>query len=108
MTQALQQSESAMAQAGAPDSGSDQPQEMSGTEGFNADGTPKNGGGKGGSQAGSTAGPGGAGPGLGGPGHGGGGKIPPLGAPTPGKKGDTLIPGQKSKGEQLVTPYRGA
>src|SRR5439155_22138922 len=80
--------------------------EMSGAEGFNSDGTPKKGGGKGGAQSGGTPGSG-EGAGLGGPGHGVGGKIPPVGAPTPGKKLDTLIPGQKGKGEQLITPYRG-
>ena len=41
MAQALQQSETAMAKAGSQGSQADQPQEMSGAEGFNADGTPK-------------------------------------------------------------------
>jgi hypothetical protein len=104
MAQALQQSQSQMARAGSQSSQSGTPQEMTGADGFNANGTAKNGSSNG--QKGSSSSS--PGPGLGGPGLGVGGKIPPIGAPTPGKKIDTMIPGQKGKGEQLVIPYRGS
>jgi hypothetical protein len=100
MAQALQSAQSEMARAGSDTASL--PQEMSGSDGFKANGSP--GGGKpGGNKPGS-----GAGGALGGPGRGAGGKIPPVGAPTPGKKIDTMIAGQKGKGEQLIIPYRGA
>src|SRR5947207_4210554 len=101
MAQALQQSETQMARAGTQNQTAQVP-EMSGSDGFNPDGTPR----KSGSQPGPAASrepraasPG-SGPGLGQQaGHGVGGKIPPVGAPTPGKKIDTLVRGQIGKGE---------
>jgi len=37
-----------------------------------------------------------------------GGFRPPAGAPTPSKKLDTMVKGQKGKGPELITPFRGA
>lgn len=99
MAEALQSAQGEMARAGSDTDSL--PQEMTGPDGFKANGSP--GGGKPGN-SGNGSGSGGA---LGGPGRGAGGKIPPVGAPTPGKKIDTLIPGQKGKGEQLLIPFRG-
>src|SRR4051812_3583867 len=98
MAQALQAAQGEMVAAG--NDVVALPQEMSGPDGFQAQGSSP--GGKAGGQS-PGAGAGGA---LGGPGQGAGGKIPPIGAPTPGKRIDTMIPGQKGKGEQLVIPYR--
>jgi hypothetical protein len=100
MAEALQSAQGEVARAGSDTASL--PQEMSGEDGFKADGSAR--GGKPDS-SGSGSGAGGA---LGGPGRGAGGKIPPIGAPTPSKKIDTMIAGQKGKGEQLIIPYRGA
>jgi hypothetical protein len=98
--QALQQAQGEMAAVGTAQA--ELPQEMTGPDGFAGEGAPK-----GGSSGGQGSIPGSSGA-LSGPGRGAGGKIPPVGAPTPGKRIDTLVPGQKGKGEQLVMPFRGA
>jgi hypothetical protein len=97
LAQSLQSSQEQLASAG------DQSGEMQGKDGFNQDGSMA-GGQSQGKGKGKPGGPQGAGGGAGGWG----GFRPPAGAPTPSKKVDTMVKGQKGKGPELVTPFRGA
>src|SRR6266542_2793445 len=76
---------------------------MQGKDGFNQDGTAGTGQAQG-KAKGKKGGP----PGGGGGAGGWGGFRPPAGAPTPSKKIDTMVKGQKGKGPELVTPFRGS
>jgi hypothetical protein len=95
LAESLQSSQDQLASAGNP---GDMGGEMQGQDGFSQSGQAKSGQGQG--QPGGR--PGGTGAG------GWGGFRPPAGSPTPSKKIDTMVKGQKGKGPELVTPFRGA
>jgi hypothetical protein len=75
---------------------------MQGQDGFSQNGTAKSG-----SKSGQGTGKSSSGGKPGNPG-GWGGFRPPAGAPLPSKKIDTMVKGQKGKGPELITPFRGA